>query len=1603
MKNENFEDSEPQNGVDFQAGRDIEIAIGRDFVAGNVNYLTQIAEQTIVQGLVVGDIEMLPPEEGHPPYQGLIAFEEKDTEWFFGRDYLINDIVKRLYDSNFLAVVGASGSGKSSVIKAGVVAALKGNRPLLDGLTPPNGKWQSFIITPTIRPLDKLAFTLFPNNYGKQVEFNDQLAENEQSLLVELEKIIKHDESQKYLIVVDQFEELFTQCKVESHRTMFINNLMRASLHPNIKVIITLRADFYMPCLAYKKLKPLLENQQIIIEPMSRAELTEAILAPAAKGDWKFQAGLEKEMLDDVGLEPGALPLLSHALLETWYRRHGRILTLSGYGESGGVSGAIAKTAENTYQSLSPQQQEAARFIFLSLTELGQETQDTRRAVTINELVSRFGQRDTLRNVLDLLAAQNVRLIIPTQAKGNQEETVEVAHEAIIRKWPRLREWLDDSRESLYIQRQVADAAIDWENHSRDISLLYRGIRLAQAQERVTSPEIQLNDLEREFLSASQAAIDQAEQAEKARAEAEKAQAKELSRIQQQGIRRLRTGLIIVVIISIIAIGAAFRAYSNGLAAEANAEEAIMARSTAEANDALAQQNEAEAIAARSTAEASAEAESNARQTAEEALQTNIYRLLASNAEDFVEDRLNIAILSGLEGLYVLDNGGFDTINNASEANVVKGNLAQAVFYSPHLSTLHHHNQISFIQTVSTNYQGNLSVSGDATGTIAIWDNIEKQPVKIYQQAYPFEVDLVEFNPNPNNHDQFASVGCINKANNRCLNWEAYVWDVDENTQRILPSDHLINPVTALALSSDGRWLAVGDDEGIISMWDMNNDYQVYIMEGHDAVINDLTFNFESSMMASASKDTTIILWDSNNTPQKSTLLAEPIINTENEILSVAFNTSGRWLAFGGRDLISNDDIAVQELFPLNDTEPLVFTIDKPNIGSVHTIEFTEENKLVTGSISGRNIRLYQYELDVETEQWIQLPDEVSLMEGHSSQVVDINLSQDGSILTSGSTDKAVGVWNVALEDKITPSYPLQFENEVRSIAISPDGSTFAAGDSTGDVYIGQLSNNDARTLLTSHSDGVNDVIFDKSGELVFSASEDHTIKVKGVNTDSTIDLTLQGHTEGVNSIALDASGQILASGSDDNTVIIWDLSKQDEWEPTSVITSSYIITDHTSNAYSVTFYEQGDQLFLVTGSGDETVKIWSIDTSNDFSITLQQNLPQAELVRSVSVNPQSSLLAVGTQNGTILLWDLLTFTPVGNTMTEHDCCALYDVNFDKTGQLLLSTGTDDDVAIWDVGTQRILLLLTDHTGDVRRASFIPPSQNSADVWFSLASASDDGTVRLWEFDMERILKRACDIANRPFTEEEWRLYVDATEPYRETCVIPWLQSLPFANADEVSQITIPSNKEIFVLIPFEDSFTDNKNDWPEESSDGESITQTWRIADGHYLLEATSSNNVGTLRNIPDVVAEDFYLEFDFEIISSTVDLQSGETPQVMISLRRQDNANHYNLYLSNSTITMGRRVDSDWEWLTPDRTDEPITVEMGSQHTIGLLVKETDFFVFFDGKQIANFEDSSLTERGIIALGAVMARSERASLTIQFDNVKVEEPSDPSSYTDS
>ncbi len=444
-----------------------------------------------------------PPEVAHLPragelcpYRGLEAFDEEDARFFVGREQATARLIAKLRDNRFLAVLGASGSGKSSLVRAGLLPALRRDP------TP----WTICTVTPGAAPSAALAAEL-ERAIGEAAPSRQALLDDPCALDQAVERMAAgRGPDARLLLVVDQFEEIFSLDGGVRERRALIDNLVHAATIPGGRttVVVAMRSDFYARCAEHRELRALVAEHQFLVGALRPTELRRAIEEPAALAGLTVEGGLVRRIVSDVADEPGALPLLEHLLLELWSRRRGTYLTLEAYEVSGGVGGALAKRANAVYHGFDARQQAITRRVLLRLTQPGEGTEDTRRRAEIAELSLSPDDRAEVQEVLAAMSAARLLTLGTDAATG--APVVEVTHEALIRGWPELKGWIEEDREQLRLHRRLTEATSEWLGADRDEALLLRGSRLAAWQDRDLAD---LNDHEREFLSASRGRTEQ--------------------------------------------------------------------------------------------------------------------------------------------------------------------------------------------------------------------------------------------------------------------------------------------------------------------------------------------------------------------------------------------------------------------------------------------------------------------------------------------------------------------------------------------------------------------------------------------------------------------------------------------------------------------------------------------------------------------------------------------------------------------------------------------------------------------------------------------------------------------------------------------------------------------------------------------------------------------------------------------------------------------------------------------------------------------------------------------------------------------------------------
>lgn len=1318
--------------------------VGGDKSTAGRDVINVGAGATVIFG-AQAEVEEEAPAPGEPPFKGLQYFDENDAEWFFGREFLVAKLVGRLRESRFLAViVGASGSGKSSVVRAGLIPALKRNEQLADGTLPPDGsaRWPIHIITPTVHPLESLAASLTRDSESvtATTTLMEDLTRDARSLHLAARKALSRSPANRLLVVVDQFEELFTLTQDEAERKAFVDNLIAASdpktSGPTI-VIITMRADFYEHCAQYANLREALSHQQEYIGPMSQAELRRAIEEPARRGDWEFEEGLVDLLLREVGDQPGALPLLSHALLETWKRRRGRKMTFRGYEESGGVRGAIARTADAVYKQLDSHQQGIAKRIFLRLTELGEGQQDTRRRADLGELQPSPAEAGTVAVVLKKLV--DARLVITT------ESSAEVAHEALIREWPTLREWLAESREGLRLQRQITQAAREWNELGRSPVDIFRGLRLVQAVEFDQENPGELSALERDFLTASRELAER-EQAEreatrqreldtaKRLAETEKQRAEEQARAATNLRRAARSLSVAFVIAALMVVVAGFfwsQSNQQRSAAEAARAQAVAQQLAAEA--ARAQADEQRALAEQQRAEAEFEKgrADVQRSLAEAASERALLNQLAGEGNGRLGAQFDLALLLSAEG------------SNIESTVALKGSLLNGLEYNPQLvGFLRGHNAPVFkvvfsgdgrklisagdqndlfvwdvttrtgapltghpdhVYSLALSPDGKWLASGDRSGNIILWDMTSGTPRQVASvKGADRIVRALAFSPDS---QMLASTG----GN------AIYLWKIaDPKTPTQLTGHTANSEVMSLAFSPDGKSLASGGNisNNVILLWDLAKSAPVFTFTGHKFGVFSLAFSPDGGLLASGGEDTNLFLW---NVPERK-LMGQLDSHGEHRsaIYKVAFSPDGKVLASTGAD-------GVIVLWDMTQPDRLALPYQylTGHNTTIYDVAFSPDpnSQQFASASADKTVILWDLSVTQPLGQFLR---------GHKSIVRNLAFSPDGELLASASNDPSVILWNAVTGAQIgSPlvGHDLKIGtgdnapgNHVNAVAFSPDSKVLADGGRDGKIVLWEVSNPGAPKLLSrvdAHSDRVWSLAFSSDSKTLFSGSEDKLIKVWDVSNPQSVKAvtTLTYHGGTVRTVTVSRDGKRLASSSVDATIALWDISN------VAAIKRLAVFKYHKAEVVNVAFSPDGK--WLAAASMDGELSLWDISDPSDSSTPIILTGGHTAHPRAVAFSPDSATLASGGADATVILWDVATRRLIGS--------ALYG-----------------------------------HTDWVRSVAFSPDGAK-------LASGSSDSTVILWDVSLDSWKNRACDIVARNLTQAEWKNYF-GDKPYEKTC-----------------------------------------------------------------------------------------------------------------------------------------------------------------------------------------------------------------------------------------
>ena len=1129
------------------------------------------------------------------PYKGLRPFGEADAGDFFGRTELVARLTARLNEpgpeSRFLSVVGPSGSGKSSVVRAGLVPAIRAGALAEDG---------SVLVAelfPGAHPFDELEAALLRLSARPIPRLRDRLEGGSRGLLEVVGDAFP--EESEIVVVVDQFEEVFTLTRDIPEREAFLEALRVASVDPasRVRVIVTLRADFFDRPLATPRFGELLGRRTETVTPLTPDELEQAIRGPAERVGVPPEPGLVAEIVADVVHQPGALPLLQYALTELFERREDERLRVEPYLAMGGVAGAVSARADRLYEASGPEGRRAIRQVLLRLVTLGEGRQDTRRRVARSELDVLDVDPEAVDGVLEAYGRH--RLLTFDREPTTREPTVEIAHEALLTSWNRLRTWIDEAREGLRLERQVAQAGAEWRGAERDRSFLLRGARLDQASTWAETTDLAVGSHEREFLKAS------VEHRDEERAEEEERRARE-DQVERRSRSRLRALVGVLTAAALVASGLTVIAVDQSRHAQRTARTATARQFASAADAGIADDPEGSILLALKAVRATRE-DGLVLREAEEALHRAIQadRLLLT-----IRDRATANVAWSPDGR-LLATGGTAGGLDSNDAVLWDARTGQRVF------TLSGHEED--IYSVGFSMDGTRVVTTSDDDRAMVWDVANGEPLLTIDigegtggasfspdgrlLAVPgltgavHVVDVVTgartatlrapdgpfcspaFSPDGG---RIAASGCpyLNS-------WTTVVWEVASRKRlvKIQPE----GGSSGVMFSPDGERLA-GRTFGTAAIWDARTGDELLKVSGHSGDVFGVAFSRDGTRLATGSVDGTARIWDAETGEELVRLAGH-----DGLVALVDFDPSGTRLLTGGGD-------GTARVWDVSDTAGTeVWSQDIALGWGVRNLDFDEDGgHLVTGGGGG------SWVLDASTGERL-----TPIGFGW----IDASFSPDGDRVAA-SGDGAI-VYDIASSDVVQV---VDVARWVSSVEFSPDGAAIAAGlGDTGRVeLLNAVSGGRIRTFGASHPDeDVQGIAFSPDGDMLAALTDKARLDVWRVDTGKTL-MAVQANTSNGSDLAFAPDGKTLVTVGGDGAAV-WNLRSH----------KRILSLSRGGKLAGVAFNSDGSR--IATAGEDRTARIWDAATGREL-LTLE--FPHA--VTSVAFSPDGTELTTGDANGIV-------------------------------------------------------------------------------------------------------------------------------------------------------------------------------------------------------------------------------------------------------------------------------------------------------------------------------------------------------------------------------
>jgi WD40 repeat protein/DNA-binding SARP family transcriptional activator len=1145
----------------------------------------------------------LPRRIGACPYRGLAVFREQDAGFFFGREEFTGRLQEALTRRPMVAVVlGSSGSGKSSAVYAGLLPKLR-----------QQGDWIIAALRPGEQPFRSLAGAFIPHlepdlseteRLIQSSKLEEALYSGELALEGVVERIVEHLDS-RLLLLVDQFEELYTLCPEAETRRRFLDGLLGAvgSSDSNFVLLLTMRADFMGRALAYRPFADALQQASVLLGPMNRDELRAAVEMPAEIQGAAFEPGLVERLLDDVGQEPGSLPLLEFALTLLWEHNENGWLTHQAYEDIGRVEGALACYADQVFDALDQEEQQRARRALVQLVRPGEGTEDTRRVATRDELGDENWQ--LTQHLAD-------RRLVVTGSDPAGHETAEVVHEALIQKWDLFREWMEADRAFRAWQERLRVNLRQWQDSSRDEGALLAGAPLSVAEGWLVERSADLTPVEKDFIQESQRRQDRRQ--------------RERERRRRWTVTGLAVGLLVALILTGVAVVFANR--SSALAVQ-NAESARFANT----QQAIAESEGAKAEDAREEAEGLASLRSRDAQVNQSlALAARSQIALQANDSD-------LALALAWEANQIPDPPG--------QAQMA---LSQAA-YAPGTSRLFLGHGTP-VWSVDVSPDGRYGLSGDESGVIYLWDLDTGEALRRLE-GHTDIVASLEFTPDGRH--------AVSASQDETLIY----WDLERGEIIHRLSGHG-DGVNTVAISPDGRFAASGSgmlwewdpwsmDDNSVRLWDLQSGEEIRRFTLTRTSIKDVKYTPDGGHLVIGSMWDQLILLDIHTGKVLSR-------GDFGDIMEVALTPDGRFAVLVDfQHYIHMVDLQTGEQVPEFEKHhnSTIFGLDiSPDgerllSGSSEIIEYHLE--------TGEELNHF----NIYANAIAYLPDGRSALIGSQDQTVRLlalgSGAEIGRIPTAFDTIKGVAIdpggrTLVRAEGDTLSLWSLETGEEIWNARndegywdtkFSPDGTQVLAGGWVAFAGLYDAANGELLTRLESdgsfegHKDGAVDAVtFHPSGKFVLTGSQGYADHLIYWDLESGKPVWIFDPAEGsVLGVAISPDGRTALSGEWDGLVEWWDL------ETGQLIRG---LEGHTDGTWGVAFV---DDRTALSGSDDGTMILWDLDSG----AALQRYLGHADGIKRIAVSPDKRLALSASRDGTMILWDIQSGEPLRRYSVSTD------------------------------------------------------------------------------------------------------------------------------------------------------------------------------------------------------------------------------------------------------------------------------------------------------------------------------------------------------------